>query len=301
MTRTKQPGDPNRSLESFLGANSSHSWAFTYRFRSKAFSWKSSALAAKRFQEAVAEIRKATRTTPVLAADGVVTLLERLWPSLQQIDTSSGALRNAVQWTHQELLPLVIAAPADRPTRDRWLDRLWQAILDDGVDYLALVQDRWGELCASPEVASQWADRFVPLMRQAWSDPRPGNMVTGSSLCLSSLLAAGRHQDLWNLLAMARFPFWHYRKFGVEALVRESRWDDALAYAEATRGLNQPDRSIDAACERILLDCGRYDQAYRRYALTANEAATGLATFRAIAKKYPHRDPATILLDLAKS
>ena len=91
-----------------------------------------------------------------------------------------------------------------------------------------------------------------------------------------------------------RFLFWHYRKFGVDALVKEGRIEDALTYAEASRGLNQPDRSIDAACERILI-------AYERYALTASETVTGLATFRAIAKKYPHRDPSGILLDLAES
>jgi len=40
-------------------------------------------------------------------------------------------------------MPIAIEAPADRKTRDKWLDRLWQAIEDDGVDYLSLVQDRW--------------------------------------------------------------------------------------------------------------------------------------------------------------
>ena len=111
---------------------------------------------------------------------------------------------------------------------DKWLDRLLQAIQDDGVDYLCVVEDHWGDLCASPEVASQWADQFVDLIRIAWSDPRPGGHVSATSLCLSSLLAAGRHQDIWNLLAVARFPFWHYRKFGVDALVKEDRMEDAL-------------------------------------------------------------------------
>ena len=50
----------------------------------------------------------------------------------------------------------------------------------------------------------------------------------------------------------------------------EGRTDEALAYAEASRGLNQPDAAIDAACEKILLDLGRVDEAYEKYALTAN-------------------------------
>lgn len=280
---------------------SEHTWAFKARFRSKGYGWKGSNLAIKRLKEAVAEIKKVARTDSVTAADGAVTLFERFWPALEQIDTSSGALGGAVNWTQEELLPLVITAPADRKTRDKWLDRLWRAVQEDGVDYLSVVEDHWGELCASPEVASHWADQFVDLIRMAWSDPRPGGYVNATSLCLSSLLAAGRHQDIWDLLAIARFPFWPYRKFGVDAFIKEGRIEDALAYAEASRGLNQPDRSIDAACERILRSAGRADEAYERYALTASEAATGLATFRAIAKKYPHREPSGILLDLAET
>jgi hypothetical protein len=74
-----------------------------------------------------------------------------------------------------------------------------------------------------------------------------------------------------------------------------------LAYAEASRGLNQPEAAIDATCERILLDAGRVDEAYEKYALTANGSSTGLATFRAIIRKYPNRDPKKVLVDLATS
>jgi hypothetical protein len=114
-------------------------------------------------------------------------------------------------------------------------------------------------------------------------------------------LAAGRHQELLEVLALQRFPFWHGRKFGVQALLSQGLPDDALAYAEASRGLNQPDAAIDAACEKILLGFGRTDEAYAKYALTANSSSTGLATFRAIVRTYPRRDPKEILLDLATS
>jgi len=183
----------------------------------------------------------------------------------------------------------------------QWLARLWQAIQADGVDYLWMVEDRWGELCDSREVASVWADELLELLRTAWSDPRPGNYVRGTCLCLASLVAAGRSRELLEVLALERFPFWHHRKFGVQALTAERRSDEAIAFAEASRGLNQPDIAIDAACEKILLDAGRADEAYERYALTANAASTGLATFRAIARKYLDRDPKKILLDLAAS
>lgn len=276
-------------------------WTFKARLRSRAFGWKSSHLACQRLKEAGAEIKKVARTDPVAAGDGVVSLMERIWPAFQGVDTSSGALGGAVYWAQAELLPIAICAPADRKTRDIWLDRLWQAIEDDGVDFLSLVGDRWGDLCGSREVASCWGDRFLGLLRTAWSDPRPGNYVRGTSVCLSSLLAAGRHQELLEALALRRFPFWPDRKFGVQALLSAGRMDEALAYAEASRGLNQLDAAIDAACEKILLDLGRVDEAYEKYALTANGSSTGLTTFREISKKYPGHDPKKILLDLATS
>jgi hypothetical protein len=83
--------------------------------------------------------------------------------------------------------------------------------------------------------------------------------------------------------------------------VAEGRLDEALSYAEGSRGLNIPNTSVDAECEAILLAAGRRDEAYRRYALTANSASTGLATFRQLTKKYPEIDPAQMLADLADS
>ena len=278
-----------------------HIWAFKTRLRSRAFGWKGSHLACQRLKEAVTEIKKIARTDPVTAGDGVVSLMERIWPAFQDIDTSSGALGGAVYWAQQELLPIVIEAPSDRKTRDKWLDHLWQAIEDDGVDYLSPVGCRWGGLCGSREVASCWADRFLGLLKTAWSDPRPGSYFRGTSVCLSSLLAAGRHLELLEVLALQRFPFWHDRQFGVEAFLAQGRTAEALVYAESSRGLNQPDAAIDAACEKILLNLGRVDEAYEKYALTANASSTGLTTFRAIVKKYPHHDPKKVLLDLASS
>jgi hypothetical protein len=278
-----------------------HTWTFKGCFRSRAFGWKSSRLACQRLKEAVAEIKKLAKGDLSTAADGAVMLMERIWPALESVDSSSGALGAAVGRALTELLPIVIDAPADRKTRDQWLTRLWRAIEEDGVDYLWLVQDRWGELCSSGEVASQWADEFLSQLRTAWADPRPGNYVRGTSICLSCLLAAGRHKDLLDVLALQRFPFWPYRQFGVQALLAEARIEEALAYAEASRGLNQPDAAIDAACERILRDAGRETEAYEKYGLTASVSSTGLATYLMIAKKYPARDPKQILLDLADS
>jgi hypothetical protein len=278
-----------------------HKWTFRARFRYRAFGWEGSRFACQRLKEAVAEIKKIAKADSVTAADGAVILMEKIWPALESVDSSSGALGGSVWWTLEELLPIVIDAPAHRKTRDQWLARLLEAIHDDGVDYLSLVQERWGELCGSSEVASHWADEFISTVITAWSDPRHGSYVRETPMCLSSLLAARRYKELLDVLSLRHFPNWSDRKFGVQALLAEGHVEEALAYAEASRGLNQPDAAIDAACERILLDAGREAEAYEKYALTANASSTGLATYRMIARKYPTRDPKQILLGLAKS
>ena len=55
----------------------SHKWTFPARFRRGAFRWKS-ALPIQRLKEAITEIRQVARREPVVAADGAVSLLEKL-------------------------------------------------------------------------------------------------------------------------------------------------------------------------------------------------------------------------------
>jgi len=148
-----------------------HKWAFTARFGSSAYGWGGTGLATKRLKDAASEIRKVARGDPALAAEGAVTLMERLWPALQDIDTSSGALGNAVNGTLEQLIPVLVSAPADPETRATWLERVFVAIQEDGVQYLSPVEDQWGEICVFPELADSWADRLLPVVRSAWSDP----------------------------------------------------------------------------------------------------------------------------------
>lgn len=284
-----------------MASKARHEWLFTPQFQARAFEWRGSRPAIERLKQAVSEIRAVARRDPIVAADGAVSLMERLWPAFEQIDTSSGALGGAENWALGELIPVIATAPADVKTRDRWLDRLWQAIQDDGVSYLWLVEERWNDLCASAEVASRWADEILPLLRRVWSEARPGDFVSGTDLCLYSLLAAGRHQELLDVLALKERPIWPWRRYGIRALRVQGQLDEALAYAEASRGLNIPNTAVDAECEEILLEAGRRAEAYARYALTANKAGTGLATFRQIVGKYPEVDPQRILTDLAEA
>lgn len=227
--------------------------------------------------------------------------MEKIWPALEHVDSSSGALGSAVNKTLDDLIPLIIKAPADAKTRNNWLERLWQAMEDDGVDYLGPVGDRWGELCGSVDTANQWAEGLMPTLRSCWTHPNPGNYFHGTTACLSCLLMAGRYQELLDLLALDRKPFWHYRRYGVEALLAMGRKSEALKYAEASRGLNQPDSTIDQACEEILISSGLHDEAYLRYGLRAAQGNSYRARFLAVAKRYPMMAPEDILADLIKT
>jgi len=115
------------------------------------------------------------------------------------------------------------------------------------------------------------------------------------------MYAAGRHQELLALLDKAPFKWWHDRRWGVMALAAMGKKAEAIRYAEESRGLNDPGWQIAQACEEILLSSGLLDEAYRRYAIEANQGTTNLATFRAIAKKYPNKQPEEILRDLVSS
>ena len=59
--------------------------------------------------------------------------------------------------------------------------------------------------------------------------------------------------------------------------------------------------AIAEFCEGVLLDAGFVDEAYARYAVEATYSTTNLATFKAVAKKYPGIPKETILRDLVAS
>lgn len=278
-----------------------HKWQFASRFRRHAFGWRSD-MPLQRIKEAITEIKQVARKEPVLAAEGAIVLLEKLSPALEQVDSSSGALGSAVNKAIDTMVPIIAKADVERQLRQRWLERLWQALQDDEMPYLELMGDYWGELCVTPELASQWADEFMPVVESVWNPKASGHgFFKGTSACLASLYAAGRYQELLALIDKAPFKWWHDRRWGVKALSAMGKKAEAIRYAEESRGLNDPGWQIAQACETILLSSGLADEAYRRYAVEANQGTTNLATFRAIAKKYPHKPHAEILRDLVAS
>jgi len=278
-----------------------HKWQFTSRFRRHAFGWRSDT-PITRIKEALTEIKQCSRKEPVLAAEGAITLLEKLSPALEQVDSSSGALGSAVNKAIDTLVPLIVKADVEPKLRQRWLERLWQALQDDEIPYIELLGDYWGELCVTQELASHWADAFMPVVERIWNPNVSGHgYFKGTSACLSALFAAGRYDELLTLIDKASFTWWRNRQWGVKALTAMSKKAEAIRYAEKSRGLNDPGWQIAQACEAILLSSGLADEAYRRYAVAANLSTTNLATFRAIVKKYPCVPPEQILGDLIAS
>src|SRR3990167_6189336 len=278
-----------------------HRWEFVGRFRRGAFGWKSQP-AMLRVRQAVSEIKKVSRRDPGLGAEGAVRFLERVSPAIERVDSSSGAIGTAVNRAIEEVVAIIAGAPADAKTREDWLERLWEAHANDAIPYIERLGDFWGEICASRETASAWADRLVPIVEMAWSpDPERRGFFHGTTACFSALLRAGRHEEILALIERAPFVFWHDRQWGVRALAALGRTEEAIHYAEASRGLNDSPVGIARACEEILLASGRADEAYQRYALDATHGTSYLATYQALARKYPQKGPEELLGDLVAS
>jgi len=290
---------PARRRDGAASSPESHAWEFKRRFRRHAFGWKSQP-AIQRVKEAVSEIRKAARHDPLLGAEGAVLFLERVSPALEQVDSSSGAIGTAVNRAVDELVAIIVAAPADTATREAWLDRLWEAHASDEIPYIERLADHWGELCASKEVASAWADRLLDITRLALNpDRNVRGFFHGTTACLTALYRAERHDEILDVLKAE--TFWPYKRWAVKALAATGRKAEAIRLAEASRGPWTNDHDVDALCEEILLSSGLADEAYARYGLRANRAGTYVATLRSVAKKYPHKPAEEILRDLVKA
>jgi hypothetical protein len=274
----------------------SHKWEFQARFRRRAFGWRSQP-AIQRIKQAVSEIKKTARRDPLLAADGAVLLLERISPALENVDSSSGAIGTAVNSAIARLVPIIVDAPADARTRERWLERLWEAYQADEMPYIEQLGDYWGELCASKELAAAWAEQLIGITRLALSpDKGAGGFYCGTSACLSALYRAERYQEIVELAGEKEI--WSYKSWGVKALAAMGKKSEAIRHAETSRGPWTSDSAVDSLCEDIVLSSGLADEAYRRYGLRANRAGTYLATFRAVARKYPQKSSREILHDL---
>ena len=280
-----------------------HPWAFRARYRRTAFGWKGSKLAIERIHEALTEIRAVARHDPATAAEGAVLFLEKLSPALNQIDSSSGALGNATYAAVRELVPIISSAPVDAAMRMKWLDRLFEAIQEDDPPYIEHLGDHWGDLCATTELASLWANQLLPIQRNVLRERKRGTYAffSGTTLCYSALFKAGRHDELLELLAMDPRPIWQYLIWGARVLAARGQVDEAIAYVRERAGSSTSLETIARFAEEALLQAGRRAEAFDQYALLANQANSNLSTFRALAKKYPELAPDKLLGHLIAS
>ena len=118
-------------------ASSKHVWTFASCFRRGAFVWRSDP-AITRINEALTEIKAVNRKAPMLAAEGSVLFLTKFSPSLENIDSSSGAIGTAFNRSIESLLPIIAKAPADQVTRRKWLEQLYEAHADDQIPYIKM-------------------------------------------------------------------------------------------------------------------------------------------------------------------
>ena len=276
-----------------------HKWTFKFRFRREAYSWNGTALASKRMREAVSKIKKVAKKDSALAGEGVIELFVRLYPALMHIDSSSGALGNAMNKTIDVLIPILIKADWDMNTRGKWLDKLYEAIQEDGWGTFDELRDYWGEICVYPGLAHLWADKLLPTVKEVWSSTEYSYFV-GSDMCLSCLVYTERHDELHELLKLQDKPFWTYNRFWGIALVKQGKLEEALSYADQIRLLqttNNEALEMDQFSESVLIDMGRDTEAYEKYGLKLPSYGTFLNIYGAICKKYPAIDKRKVLLD----
>jgi hypothetical protein len=134
--------------------------------------------AVQRVREAAAEIQKVAKKDPALAAAGAVLFIGKASPALEQVDSSSGAIGTAVNHAIDTCARIIAEAPVHDEARDRWLERLWEAHQNDEIPYIERLADHWGELCASRERASAWADRLIGTGRDGVeSDPEARRLL----------------------------------------------------------------------------------------------------------------------------
>ena len=84
--------------------------------------------------------------------------------------------------------------------RMKWLDRLFEATQEDDPPYIEHLGDRWGDLCATTELASVWADQLLPTQRSVLRERKrgttPSSPARPSATAPCSRLAATT--NCWN-------------------------------------------------------------------------------------------------------
>ncbi len=178
--------------------------------------------------------------------------------------------------------------------------RIAEAIQGDDPPYLESMDDRGGELCAPPEIASRWADRLTDLVQHVNAERRRGQhaFTRADSLCHCALFSAGRHDELIKLIGGDPRPMWRDLLWVGRIGVARGEIDEAIEFMAKSVNSWMPMAGLARFAEGVLLNVGRRTEAYEKHALEANRTTTCVATFRLIAGKYPEIDPDRVQSDL---
>lgn len=184
--------------------------------------------------------------------------------------------------------------------RDKWLERLYAALEDDDPPYIKSLGDHWGTLCATLALASHWADTLLRGLQAVAKVRGTGQFAwfRGTVACYSALYAAGRHQEVLDLLAQEPRPIWPCLVFGARVHAARGTVDEAIGWLQERAGATVPAYALASVAEELLLAAGRRTEAYARFGIAANPANTHLATYRALARKYPELPAERLLADL---
>ena len=156
-------------------------------------------------------------------------------------------------------------------------------------------RDFWGDLCGrpSPPLGRPTGDRGVALS----PDPQLRGFFHGDRV--PSALFRRTPRDP-RAAREGPVTFWPYHEWGACAGGARPPGRGDRVRRGLARAPHEP-IAIAAACEEVLLAAGRVDEAYRRYALEATRGTSYLATYRALARKYPHKESEELLADLVET
>jgi len=275
-----------------------HTWEFKKYLRTGAYGWKGTAFASKRIKAAVREIKSAAKKDSALASEGALLFIEKCWKAIEHIDSSSGAIGNIVNNAIIEMVEVIAKAKLSSKDRLKLIERIWESWQEEGYGYYDMLSEFWPLLCVEPDIMNYWADYFLPVVKNVFSSTVPGSYFKGSEPCLACLYEVGRFDEIAEILQSKDKPMFYYQKYMIKVVVATGDIEKALEMVdEYLYDTYSPYQAVYLG-EEILLNAGRIEEAYKRYALMMPFQTTGLATLSAIRKKYPKISPQRILNDL---
>lgn len=276
-----------------------HAWEFTRFFRAGVFKWNGTALASKRIHAAIREIKQVAKKDSCSAAQGAVNFVEKCGRAIEHIDSSSGAIGNAVNSALYEVAAIIGTAELTSKDRLSLVERIWESWEEEECGYYDVLSELWPKFCREPEIMTYWADRFLPIVTLVFKSTEAGAYFKGSEPCLACLFETGRYDEVIDILQNKERILFDYLQYVIKVAAAKGDLDAALKMVDEY--MCDPYISPYAVArlgEELLMQSGRIEEAYRKYAFRLPFQTTGLATFTTIHKRYPKISPQRIINDL---